>query len=117
MRQWQVPRAVYDSNTRSENIFMNIACLMLQIVSGIAASYLVAGAAKHFHFGVLGNALVGALGGVIGGQFFLQLTGVESDFHSSDAQIFLTDVFGGASGGAFVTFIAGTLRKLMSKHS
>jgi hypothetical protein len=96
---------------------MNIPCLILQIVSGIAASYLVGGAAKHFHLGMLGNALVGALGGALGGQFFLRLTGVESDFHSSDAQIFLTDVFGGAAGGAFVTFVAGTIRRLMSKHS
>jgi len=96
---------------------MNIPCLILQIVSGIAASYLVAGIAKHFHMGMFGNALAGAFGGAIGGQFFLHLTGVESDFHSSDAQIFLTDVFGGASGGAFVTFIAGTVRSLLSRHS
>jgi hypothetical protein len=95
---------------------MNVPCLILQIVSGIAASYLVAGAARHFHFGVLGNALAGALGGGIGGQFFLLLTGVESDFHSSDAQIFLTDVFGGASGGAIVTLIMGTVKRLRS-HS
>lgn len=96
---------------------MNIPCLILQIVSGIAASYLVAGVAKRFHLGVFGNALIGALGGAIGGQSFLRLTGVESDFHSSDAQIFLTDVFGGASGGAFVTFIAGTVRTLLSRLS
>ena len=96
---------------------MNIPCLILQIVSGIAASYLVAGVAKHFHLGVLGNTLVGALGGAIGGQFFLHLTGVEWDFHSSDAQIFLTDVFGGATGGAFVALVAGTVKRLMSKHS
>jgi hypothetical protein len=96
---------------------MNFPCLILQIISGIAASCLVAGAAKHFHLGALGNALVGALGGAIGGQFFLRLTGIESDYHSSDAQIFLTDVFGGASGGAFVTLIVGTLRKLLSRHS
>jgi hypothetical protein len=96
---------------------MNIPCLILQIVSGIAASYLVAGAARHFHLGVLGNALAGALGGALGGQFFLHLTGVESDFHSSDAQIFLTDVFGGASGGAFITLISGAVRRLLSRHS
>ena len=95
---------------------MNIPCLILQMVSGIAASYLVAGTGRHFHFGVLGNALAGLLGGAIGGQFFLHLTGVESDFHSSDAQIFLTDVFGGASGGALVALIVGTVRRL-SRHS
>jgi len=96
---------------------MNIPCLILQIVSGIAASYLVAGAARHFHLGVLGNAVAGALGGAIGGQLFLRLTGVESDFHSSDAQIFLTDVFGGASGGACVAVIMGTVKRLLSRHS
>ena len=96
---------------------MNVPCLILQIVSGIAASYLVAGAAKTCHLGVLGNSLAGALGGAIGGQLFLRLTGVESDFHSSDAQIFLTDVFGGASGGAFVCFFVGMVKRLLSKLS
>jgi len=96
---------------------MNVPCLILQIVSGIAASYLVAGAARHFHLGVLGNALAGALGGAIGGQLFLRLTGVESDFHSSDAQIFLANVFGGASGGACVAVIVGTVKRLLSRLS
>jgi uncharacterized membrane protein YeaQ/YmgE (transglycosylase-associated protein family) len=96
---------------------MNISCLILQIVSGIAASNLMAGAVKTCHLGTFGNSLAGALGGAIGGQLFLRLTGVESNFHSSDAQIFLTSVFGAASGGVLVSVIVGTIKRLLSRSS
>jgi hypothetical protein len=96
---------------------VNIPCLILQFISGIAASNLVAGAIRNCGLGTLGNSLAGILGGGLGGQIFLSLTGVESDFHSSDAQIFLASVFGGASGGAFVTAVAGMVRRLLSRNS
>ena len=94
---------------------MNISCLILQIVSGIAAGNLLAGGLKSLHLGVLGNSLAGALGGGIGGQLFLRVTGVETNFHSSDAQIFLTSVFGAASGGVLVTFGVGMIKRLLSR--
>ena len=96
---------------------MNIPCLILQLVSGIAASNLVAGAIRNCGLGIFGNSLAGVLGGGLGGQIFLRLTGVESDFHSSDAQIFLASVFGGASGGAFVTAIAGMVKRMLNRSS
>jgi hypothetical protein len=96
---------------------MNVSCLILQIVSGIAAGNLLANGLKSLHLGVFGNSLAGALGGGIGGQIFLRVTGVETDFHSSDAQIFLASVFGAASGGALVTFVAGILKRLLSRSS
>jgi len=96
---------------------MNISCLILQIVSGIAAGNLLAGGLKNLHLGLLGNSLTGALGGGIGGQIFLRVTGIESDFHSSDAQIFLTSVFGAASGGVILTFVVGMIRRLLSRGS
>jgi hypothetical protein len=94
---------------------MNISCLILQIVSGIAASNLLAGGVKTLHLGVIGNSLAGALGGGIGGQIFLRVTGIESDFHSSDAQIFLTSVFGAASGGVLLTVVVGMIKRLLSR--
>jgi uncharacterized membrane protein YeaQ/YmgE (transglycosylase-associated protein family) len=96
---------------------MNISCLILQIVCGVAAGNLLASGLKSLHSGALGNSLAGALGGGIGGQIFLRLTGVESDFHSSDAQIFLTSVFGAASGGVLVTFVVGLIKRLLSRSS
>jgi hypothetical protein len=99
------------------NTFMNISCLILQIVSGIAAGNLLAGGLKSFHLGIPGSSLAGALGGGIGGQIFLRVTGIESDFHSSDAQIFLTSVFGAASGGVALTFVVGMIKRLLSRSS
>ncbi len=96
---------------------MNISCLILQIVTGIAASNLLASGMKSFHLGVPCNSIAGALGGALGGQIFLRLTGVESDFHSSDAQIFLTSVFGAASGGIIVSFIGGFFKRLFTRSS
>jgi hypothetical protein len=96
-------------------VSVNISCLILQIVSGIAAGNLLAGGLKSLHLGVLGNSLAGALGGGIGGQLFLRVTGVEADFHTSDAQIFLTSVFGAASGGVLVTFVLGMIKRLLSR--
>jgi uncharacterized membrane protein YeaQ/YmgE (transglycosylase-associated protein family) len=96
---------------------MNISCLILQLVSGIAASGLLANGVKSFHLGVVGNSIAGALGGALGGQLFLRLTGVEFDFHSSDAEIFLTSVLGAASGGVMVSAIAGIFKRLFSKGS
>lgn len=94
---------------------MNISCLILQIVSGIAAGNLLAAGLKTLHLGLPGNSLAGALGGGLGGQLFLRVTGVEADFHSSDAQIFLSSVFGAASGGVIVTFVAGMIKRLLSR--
>jgi uncharacterized membrane protein YeaQ/YmgE (transglycosylase-associated protein family) len=99
------------------NTFMNISCLILQIVSGIAAGNLLAGGLKSCHSGILCNTLAGALGGGVGGQIFLRVTGIESDFHSSDAQIFLTSVFGAASGGVILTFVVGAIKRLLSRSS
>jgi hypothetical protein len=97
------------------NILMNISCLILQLVSGVAGGNLLAGGLRSFHLGFLGNSLAGALGGAIGGQLFLRVTGVESDFHSSDAQIFLTSVFGAASGGVILTFVVGMIKRLLGR--
>jgi uncharacterized membrane protein YeaQ/YmgE (transglycosylase-associated protein family) len=96
---------------------MNISCLVLQIITGIAASNLLASGVKRFQLGVPCNSISGALGGALGGQVFLRVTGVESDFHSSDAQIFLTSVFGAASGGVIVSFIVGIFKRLFSKSN
>jgi hypothetical protein len=96
---------------------MNIPCLILQIVSGIAAGHLLAGGLKSLNLGLLGNSLAGALGGGIGGQIFLRVTGIESDFHSTDAQIFLTSVFGAASGGVVLTFVAGMIKRMLRRSS
>jgi hypothetical protein len=75
---------------------MNIPCLLLQILTGIAAGNVLASGMKNFHLGAAVSSIAGALGGGIGGHIFLRLTGVESDFHSSDAQIFFGSVFGAA---------------------
>jgi hypothetical protein len=96
---------------------MNISCLLLQIVTGIAAGNVLASGMKHFHLGVVVSSIAGGLGGGIGGQIFLRLTGVESNFHSSDAQIFLVSVFGAASGGVLVIFIAAFVKRLFSRTS
>jgi hypothetical protein len=96
---------------------VNIPCLILQLVSGVAASNLAAAAIRNVHLGALGNSLAGVLGGGLGGQILFRLTGVESDFHASDAEIFLTSVLGGASGGAFVTTIVGMVKRLLNRNS
>lgn len=91
---------------------MNVSCFVLQMLSGATAGNLLAGAFRRLHLGVVGNSLTGILGGGLGGQIFFQLSGVELQYHASDAAIFLMSVFGGGSGGAFVTAIAGLIKEI-----
>ena len=80
---------------------MNLTTLIVQLIGGALGGYAAGNVSKEMNLGTIGNAIVGALGGGVGGQIFLTLLGL-----SGTVQIVSALVTGGLSGGLATLLIA-----------
>jgi hypothetical protein len=87
---------------------MNLTTLIVQLIGGALGGYAARNVSKEMNLGTIGNAIVGALGGGVGGQIFLTLLGL-----SGTVQIVSALVTGGLSGG-LATLLIGFLKSKIS---
>ncbi len=101
---------------------MDIAGLIIQLISGAAGGNIAAALLKKFSLGPVGNSLVGILGGALGGQLIGMLggggTGATAAAASGlDIGSIVSNLAGGGVGGAILMAIVGFIRQQMSKSS
>jgi uncharacterized membrane protein YeaQ/YmgE (transglycosylase-associated protein family) len=98
---------------------MNIAALLVQLVSGAVGGNLAGALLKKFNLGPIGNSIAGLVGGALGGQLLGMLTsgGAAAAVPASgmDLSSIVSSVAGGGVGGAVVLAIVGLVKSQMSK--
>ena len=83
---------------------MNLTALIVQLIGGALGGYAAGNVSKGVNLGTIGNILVGALGGGVGGQVLFTLLGL-----SGTIQIVSALVTGAVSGG-LATLLIGVLK-------
>ena len=101
---------------------MNIAGLIIQLISGAAGGNAAGAILKKFSLGPVGNSIVGILGGGLGGQLLGMLgaggTGAAAATASGlDIGSIVSSVLGGGVGGGVLMGIVGLIRQQMRKPS
>lgn len=96
---------------------MDIASLVIQLVSGAVGGNVAGALLKKFSLGTVGNSIVGILGGGIGGQLLGMLGVGGGGGGAMDLGSILSSVAGGGVGGGVLMAIIGLIRKAMSKPS
>ena len=98
---------------------MDIAGLLIQLVSGAAGGNLAGAALKKFSLGTVGNSLVGIVGGGLGGQILgmINAGGEAAAGGGMDAGSIISNVAGGGVGGGVLMAIVGMIRQSMRKSS
>ena len=91
---------------------MDIAGLIIQLLSGAAGGNLFGKLMSNLSLGTLGNSLAGIVGGGLGGQLLGNL-GVATG--TGDITQILGSVAGGGVGGGIVMAIIGLIKKAMAK--
>lgn len=99
---------------------MDIVSLIIQLVLGAVGGNAGGAVVKNSSLGTTGNSIVGAIGGVILGQILERMTGAPVDPAATAAAAngmgdIITNVIGGAGGGAILQIIAGLIKNSMSK--
>ena len=96
---------------------MDIAGLLVQLVSGAAGGNIAGALLKQFSLGPVGNSVVGVLGGGLGGQLLGMLgLGGGGDAAGGLSSI-LSSVAGGGVGGGVLMTIVGMIRQTMAKKA
>jgi uncharacterized membrane protein YeaQ/YmgE (transglycosylase-associated protein family) len=83
---------------------MNLTALIVQLISGALGGYTAGNVAKPANLGTIGDTIVGALGGGVGGQVVFTLLGL-----NGTVQIVSAFVTGAMSGG-LATLLIGFLK-------
>ena len=83
---------------------MNLTALIVQLIGGALGGYAAGNISKEVNLGTIGNTIVGALGGGVGGQVFFTLLGL-----SGTVQIVSALVTGAVSGG-LATLLIGFVK-------
>jgi hypothetical protein len=101
---------------------MDIAGLLIQLISGAAGGNIAGTILKKFSLGPVGNSIVGILGGGLGGQLLGMLgasgTGAAAAAASGlDIGSIVSSLAGGGVGGGVLMAIVGLIRQQMSKSS
>ena len=90
--------------------------LIIQIVAGAAGGNATGGSVKTLNLGTLGNTIVGAIGGGVGGQILQALIPMLQS-GNMDVGSIAGQVVGGGVAGALLTAIAGAVKNAMSGQS
>lgn len=82
--------------------------LIIQLVAGIAGGNAAAIALREYNLGLVGNTIVGAFGGVAGGQLLqILMPAISGADGGLDVSAILSHIVAGAIAGAACTFIVG----------
>ncbi len=91
---------------------MNVLSLIIQLLSGAAAGNIMCSACPNVRRGMLGNSVIGMIGGVIAAQALIHFIGGPQS--ATDVQIFSCSIAGGAAGGFVLTGLVGLFKKISS---
>ncbi|ADJ22681.1 conserved hypothetical protein [Hyphomicrobium denitrificans ATCC 51888] len=94
---------------------MDIATLLIQLISGAVGGNVAGGLLKNLSLGTLGNSIAGIVGGGIGGQVLEHVFNTAVAGGSLDPMAILTQVLGGGVGGGVLLAIIGAIRNAMAK--
>ncbi len=96
---------------------MNVAGLIIQLVSGAVGGNVAGALLKKLSLGTVGNSILGILGGGLGGQLLgmLGVGGAGQGGGALDLGSIVSSVAGGGIGGGVLLAIVGLIRKMMSK--
>lgn len=95
---------------------MDVASLLVQLISGAVGGNVAGAAMKKFSLGTVGNSVVGILGGGLGGQI-LAMLGVGGADGGMDAGSIVSSIAGGGVGGAVLLLIVGAIKGAMGSKS
>ena len=87
---------------------MNLTTLIVQLIAGALGGYAAGSFSKDMSLGTIGNSVVGALAGGVGGQILIAMLGL-----SGTVQIVSALVTGGVSGG-LAALLIGFLKSRIS---
>lgn len=94
---------------------MDIATLLIQLISGAVGGNVAGGLLKNLSLGTVGNSIAGIVGGGIGGQILEQVFHTAVVGGSTDPVAIITQVLGGGVGGGILMAIVGAIRNAMAK--
>lgn len=97
---------------------MDIASLLIQLVSGAIGGNLAGGLMKKQSLGTAGNSIVGILGGGLGGQILrmLDIGGAAAAGGGMDVASIVSSIVGGGVGGGVLLAIVGLIKGMMAKN-
>jgi hypothetical protein len=99
---------------------MDIASLLIQLISGAVGGNAAGSMLKQFSLGTAGNSILGIIGGGVGGQLLHLLmssgTGATAAAATSGMDIgsILSNVAGGGIGGGILMIIVGLIKSKMA---
>jgi len=96
---------------------MNIAALIIQLISGAAGGNIAGGLLKKLNLGTLGNSLAGILGGGLGGQLLGMLGAGTPAAGGLDLGSIVSSIAGGGVGGGVLMAIIGAVKTALKKTS
>jgi uncharacterized membrane protein YeaQ/YmgE (transglycosylase-associated protein family) len=90
--------------------------MIVQLVAGAIGGHAAGASMKHFDLGRIGNTIVGAIGGLSGGQIleiFLPVLAGAAD-GGVNAGALISQTVASCVGGAILTVVAGMVRNMMA---
>jgi hypothetical protein len=101
---------------------VNIAALLIQLISGAAGSNAAGSLLKQFSLGPVGNSILGLIGGGVGGQLVhMLLAGGMGNAAAAtggmDIGSIISNVAGGGVGGGILMIIVGLIKSKMAPSS
>jgi hypothetical protein len=101
---------------------VNIAALLIQLISGAAGGNAAGSLLKQFSLGPVGNSILGLIGGGVGGQLVHMLAagGMGSAAAATgglDLTSIVSNIAGGGVGGGILMIIVGLIKSKMAPSS
>ena len=101
---------------------MDIATLIIQLISGVAGGNLGGALLKNLNLGSLGNTLAGMIGGAFGSQMLNGMAGHTAAMAAAatsgdiDVGAILSQVAGAGVGGGVMMMLVGLLKQMFHRH-
>jgi uncharacterized membrane protein YeaQ/YmgE (transglycosylase-associated protein family) len=94
---------------------MNIAALIIQLLTGAVGGNVVGKLVKKIDLGTLWNSILGVIGGGLGGQILSQLGLDAGPSGSLDLESILKSVASGGTGGGVLMAIVSVIKTALAK--
>jgi hypothetical protein len=101
-------------NGNAKEGVMDYASLIIQLLAGVAGGNAVGKGAPSVDLGPLTNSIIGAIGGIGGGQVLQALIPALAGAASGDVGPIIGQLVGGGLSGAILTAIIGFARNAMA---